>query len=578
MGSNGSPPERGRAAAIARPAAADASAVHAAARPAMRWWGWGEPSHPPLLSARALDSLRARLGATGPPQPPVALAQVRLEDSALSAGAVDELRKLLGADRVSLDREARIRHAAGRGYLDLVRLRRGELEAAPDAVVSVSDARETLALLELCGKRSIAVVPFGGGTSVVGGLAPLRGRHEAVIALDLARVAGVESLDRRSLTVTAGAGMRVATLESALAAEGLTLGHFPQSFEHVSLGGCAATRSAGQASTGYGRFDDLVLGLRLLTPSGEIELPSTPASAAGPDLRQLILGSEGVLGVIDRLTLQVAPRPSSHRYDGLMFADFDAGAEALRQLAQDGAAPTVARLSDRQETEFAFELARPERSHPKRRAASLYLAARGRRQGCLAILGFEGVEAGRVRAAHRHALRIARRHGAITLGRSPGEAWLSSRFAAPYMRDELLTHGVLVETLETASTWSSLGSLKVAVQRAIEGALQRCGTPGVVGCHVSHLYETGASLYFTFLARALLGEEQRQWQAVKEAASEAIVNGGGTITHHHAIGRDHAAYLQREIGAGGIAALAALKAQLDPQEIMNPGKLLPLSG
>ncbi len=579
MGSNGSPSERGRAPAAAAsaafPAKPTAAAGPAAAQPAMRWWGWSEPSHPPLLGARAQHSLRARLGATAPPQPPVALAQVRLEDSALSGSAGEELRKLLGGDRVSLDREARVRHAAGRGYLDLVRLRRGELQGAPDAVVSVGDARETLALLELCGRRSIAVVPFGGGTSVVGGLAPLRGRHEAVIALDLARVVGIESLDRRSLTVTAGAGTRVAALESALAAQGLTLGHFPQSFEHVSLGGCAATRSAGQASTGYGRFEDLVLGLRLLTPSCEVELLPTPASAAGPDLRRLIVGSEGVLGVIDRLTLQIAPRPSSRRYDGLMFADFEGGMEALRQLAQDGVAPAVARLSDEQETQLTFELAG---SSLSRRAASLYLAARGRRQGCLAILGFEGVEAGRVRAERRHALRIAHEHGAIALGRSPGKAWLASRFAAPYMRDELLTHGILVETLETASTWSNLSPLKVAVQRAIEGALQRCGTPPIVGCHVSHLYETGASLYFTFLAQALLGEEQRQWQAVKDAASEAIVEGGGTITHHHAIGRDHAAYLQREIGAGGVAALAALKAQLDPQEIMNPGKLLPLSG
>jgi alkyldihydroxyacetonephosphate synthase len=600
MGCSGSPSERERSSAAPRPATSpmqrpaaaasvdrfaapmptvsSAAERSAGAAPTMRWWGWGDPSHPPLLSARALDGLRERLGATGPPQPPVALEQVRLEGSALSESAVDELRRLLGADRVSLEREARVRHAAGRGYLDLVRLRSGELEGAPDAVLNVSDGRQIPALLDLCAKRSIAVVPFGGGTSVVGGLAPLRGRHDAVIALDLAGLAGIESLDRRSLTVTAGAGMRVAALEAALAAQGLTLGHFPQSFEHVSLGGCAATRSAGQASTGYGRFEDLVLGLRLLTPGGEIELPAVPASAAGPDLRQLIVGSEGVLGVIDRLTLRLAPRPAARHYGGLLFADFEAGAQTLRELAQDGVAPAVARLSDRPETQLTFELARPESPHPKQSAARLYLAARGRREGCLAILGFEGVEAQRVRAAHRHALRIARRHGAISLGRSPGAAWLGSRFAAPYMRDELLTHGVMVETLETATSWANLTALKSSIERAIDAALTWCGTPPIVGCHVSHLYETGASLYFTFLARALLGEEQRQWQAVKDAASEAIVKGGGTITHHHAIGRDHAAYLEREIGAGGVAALAALKAQLDPEGIMNPGKLLPALG
>jgi alkyldihydroxyacetonephosphate synthase len=414
-------------------------------------------------------------------------------------------------------------------------------------------------------------VPFGGGTSVVGGVAPLKGTQHAVIALDLAGLSGMQGIDRESLSVTVAAGMRAATLERQLAGRGLTLGHFPQSFEYVTLGGCAATRSAGQASTGYGRFEDLVLGLRAATPTGSIELRALPASAAGPDLRELMVGSEGTLGVIDRLTLKVAQRPSASIYKGLLFEDFQSGAQTLRKLTQDGAAPAVARLSDRAETELTLRLAG---TGLKRAATQLYFAARRRNEGCLAIVGFEGEEE-QVRRAWRHTRACASDHGAIGLGGGAGEAWLASRFSAPYMRDELLTHGVMVETLETAACWSDLHALKAAVAGAISDALAAVGTPGIVGCHISHLYESGASLYFTFLAAMLRGQEQRQWQSVKDAAGAAILANGGTITHHHAIGRDHRPWLSREIGSTGIAALRAVKEQLDPAGIMNPGKLLP---
>lgn len=560
MGCNGSPPESLPSESL--PA------------PEMRWWGWGDPAHPPLLDAPTIAELRHRLGVTGPPCPPVALAQVRLPESRLGQVARSDLERLLGADGLSVEHAQRVRHAAGRGYLDLVCLRDGQPEGAPDAVARVHDHHQTLALLQLCAKHSIAVVPFGGGTSVVGGVAPLRGRHEAVISLDLAGLGGVELLDRESLCVTAGAGMRAAALERELAGHGLTLGHFPQSFEHVSIGGCAATRSAGQASSGYGRFEDLVLGLRMACPSGPIELPGLPATAAGPDLRQLIVGSEGVLGVIDRLTLRVAPRPPAQLYMGLLFPDFESGASTLRGLAQEGASPTVARLCDQQETQLTMALAG---SGVRQSALRLYLGARRRSHGCLAIFGLEGGQE-HVCRAWRHARLRARAHGAIVLGAAAGQAWLGSRFQAPYMRDELITHGVMVETLETAALWSDLPKLKATVEEAIGQALCSCGTPGIVGCHISHLYPTGASLYFTFLAAALREQSRRQWQAVKEAAGAAILASGGTITHHHAIGRDHARWLEQEIGKGGVEALAALKAQLDPEGIMNPGKLLPAPG
>jgi alkyldihydroxyacetonephosphate synthase len=536
----------------------------------MRWWGWGAPGHAPALDARTLGFLRERLGTTGTPRPPVALASVRLPATRLTAETAADLRAVVGEEGLSEDHGERVLHAAGKGYPDLVRMRAGEPEGAPDAVLYPRSSEQLRALLRACAEASVAVVPFGGGTSVVGGLAPYAGEHAAVVALDLAQMGAVVALDGQSATVTVEAGIRAPALEAHLRSRGLTLGHFPQSFEYVSLGGCAATRSAGQASTGYGAIEELVLGLRMVAPAGNFDLAPIPASAAGPDLRQLLVGSEGTLGVISELSLRVRQAPSRCVYEGVFFADFDTGAAALRELARERVLPDIARLSDEQETATSLLLAG---GGPKARLGGAYLTARGVRGGALAILGFEGTEhdvefrRARVRALMRpfHAVRV---------GRSPGEAWLAGRFAAPYLRDELLTHGVMVETLETAGSWSRLRALYGDVRDAIARALAAGGTPGMVMCHISHVYESGASLYFTFLARQREGQELAQWQTVKDAASAAILAAGGTITHHHAVGRDHAPYLPQEVGKAGVEALRAVKAELDPTGIMNPGKLL----
>jgi alkyldihydroxyacetonephosphate synthase len=538
----------------------------------MRWWGWGDPEQPPGLPEHALAFLRETVGVADCPRPPVALEHVRVAPSALSERTAGALRAIVGADGVQDDHDERVRHAAGKGYPDLVRLRAGTPVGAPDAVVMPADHAQVRAVLELCARDSLAVVPFGGGTSVVGGVEPLRGEHAAVIALDTRQMGAVLGLDRESLTVAVQGGMRGPALERELAAHGLTLGHFPQSFEYVSLGGCAATRSAGQASTGYGSIAKMVLGLRLAAPIGEIALAAGPASAAGPDLRELVVGSEGTLGVISELSLRVRAAPTERVYEGVFFETFAAGVQALRTLAQADAAPAVARLSDEAETRMSLALAGS--GGVKGRLGRAYLGARGYREGCLAILGFEGA-ADDVAHRRRRALELVRVHGGLKVGRSPGEAWSKARFSAPYLRDELLTHGVMVETLETATCWSNVQALHREVARAIAEALDACGTEGLVMCHVSHLYETGASLYFTFLARQLQDDEIGQWRAVKRAASRAIVEHGGTITHHHAVGRDHAPWMEREVGAEGVAALRALKRELDPAGIMNPGKLLP---
>jgi alkyldihydroxyacetonephosphate synthase len=537
----------------------------------MRWWGWGADGHSPGLPAHALRFLAETLDITPRPSSPVALSRVALAASAIPSQTLSQLRAIVGEDAVRDDHAERVLHAAGKGYPDLVRLRAGTPDGAPDVVVLPSGAGEVAELLALCARESLAVVPFGGGTSVVGGVAPLAGSHRGVVSLDTARLAGVVELDRESRTVTVGAGLRAPALERELARHGLTLGHFPQSFEYVSLGGCAATRSAGQASSGYGAIERMIVGLRMTAPAGELALAPQPASAAGPSLRQVLVGSEGTLGVISELALRVRDAPRLRVYEGVFFEDFATGVEALRDLAQDGAIPDVARLSDEAETRMSLALAGT--GGVKGALGRLYLGARGYRDGCVAIVGFEGDERS-VRARRRRALALVRKRGGLGVGRSPGEAWQHGRFAAPYLRDELLTHGVMVETLETATQWSNLRRLHRAVGEAIARALAAGGTPGLVMCHVSHLYETGASLYFTFVARQSEDDPIGQWRSVKDAASAAIVAGGGTITHHHAVGRDHAPWMRQEVGETGLAALRALKAELDPAGVMNPGKLI----
>jgi alkyldihydroxyacetonephosphate synthase len=538
----------------------------------MRWWGWGDPQHPPMLGSKALRLLRQQVGVSEQPRPPVALASVRLAPGRLPEQLRDELAGILPAGSICTDHAQRVRHAAGKGYPDLVRLRAGEPNASPDAVLYPAGPDELRAVLAACERSSVAVVPFGGGTSVVGGVEPLRGDHEAVVALDIGQMAQLGRLDRDSLTVTAGAGMRVIALERSLNDRGFTLGHFPQSYEYVSLGGCAATRSAGQSSTGYGRFEDMVEGLSLIAPTGTLTLPAFPASAAGPDLRQLVIGSEGTLGVISELNLRVRAKPEHELYEAVFFEGFHSGCEALRELAQAHTAPAVVRLSDTAETAMSLGLAGAS-GGLKQKLGGAYLTLRGYSAGALAVFGFHGSTEG-VEQQRREVKRVARRHGGLNVGGSPGRAWAAQRFSAPYLRDELLTHGVMVETLESATHWSNLHRLHGDVSAAISSELQRMGTPGLVMCHVSHLYETGASLYFTFLARQREGAEIEQWTALKHAASQAVKQAGGTITHHHAVGRDHIPWMDAEIGEQGLRALWAMKDELDPAGIMNPGKLL----
>ena len=534
-------------------------------------WGWGEPGAGPGLPDHAAGLLREWLGVSGAVvSAPVAFAEARLRAPVVAGELRSALERAVGAAHVRDDRAIRVLRAAGKSYLDLIAMRAGACEDAPDVVVAPGDHGQVEAVLLACARAGAAVIPFGGGTSVVGGVAPERGRFATAVSLDLGRLDAVLDVDARSRVARVQAGLRLPELDHALGAHGLRLGHLPQSYEWATVGGCAATRSAGQASTGFGRFDALVAAARCATPAGELATLATPGSAAGPDLLALVLGSEGALGVITELALRVRPVASEQRYEAWLVRSFAEGSEALRALAQADLAPDVVRLSDEDETRMTLALAGE--GGWLRLAGGAALRALRYRPGCVLVTGWEGTAGGvaRRRAPAARALRSA---GALPLGRRPGEAWRAARFAAPHLRDALLDRGVLVETLETATTWSGLAGLHRAVRDALSTAL--AATPPLVGCHVSHLYPDGASLYFTVLARQDSGDPAGQWSAAKRAAGDAIAAAGATITHHHAIGRDHVPWLEAEDGALGIELLRAVKQRCDPAGIMNPGKLLP---
>jgi alkyldihydroxyacetonephosphate synthase len=547
-----------------------------------RWYGWGLESVTFDLEHRPnfWPFLEQRLGIShARHHRPVDLESVPLREPRLDADTLERLRAIAGAEGVSTARRERVTHSMGMSYPDCVRLRQGVIPTPPDAVVFPESAEQVASVLRLAEERHLTVVPFGGGSSVVGGVEPEEPEGCAgVLSLDLRRIDRVIAVDPLSRTATIEAGMYGPALEDALNVHGFTLGHFPQSFEFSTLGGWIAARSAGQKSTRYGKIEEMVVALEIVTPRGLIHTAAVPASAAGPSLKQVYAGSEGTLGVITQATLRVHPLPQAHGALGVIFRDFASGATAVRETVQAEVLPAMLRLSDEDETASSNAL----RAAPVNALRGLVERAGlgfARRlgysldAGCLLLAACEGSRD--EVAAQRRAIQAAvRRNHGFSLGAAPVHAWERERFYTPYLRDTLLDHGVLIETLETATLWDNLLTLHTAVKRAIAGALTGQGGRALVLCHISHVYRDGASLYFTFLAPQTEGAELEQWLAVKQAALETIVTHGGTISHHHGVGHDHRAYLAREIGAPGLAALRAVKHELDPAGVMNPGKVM----
>jgi alkyldihydroxyacetonephosphate synthase len=465
-------------------------------------------------------------------------------------------------------------HARGQGLTDLLRLRSGSVPATPDGVARPQDGHEVAAMLEGCAAAGIQVIPWGGGTSVTGGVNVVPGDRPTV-TLDLERLSGLEGLDPKSGLATFGAGTSGPALEGALGEHGLTLGHFPQSWELSTLGGWIATRASGQESLGYGGIEALVAGLDLVAPAGRLELPPLPASAAGPDLRQLVLGSEGRLGVVTSATVRVHPRPEQLEIEAAILPSWEAGIEGARRLTQERIPLTLLRLSDETETEVAMTVGLAGHAwmaHLLHR----WLALRGiKGGGCLMLLGAAGGPR-ETQVALRRARALLRTQGGVALGSRPGRQWIADRFRHPYLRDGLLDRGIATDTLETAAPWTALPAVYRAIRRALASALATDDESVAVLCHLSHPYPDGASLYFTFFFRCAADVDLaiERWGALKRAATAAIVGAGATLSHHHGVGCWHAPWLAEEIGSGGVRLLAAVADAFDPQRVLNPTVLL----
>jgi alkyldihydroxyacetonephosphate synthase len=549
-------------------------------RLALRWNGWGPVDTPdPLYGREGIwpwFAERLRCGAL-PHTPSIAIEDVVLAPSRITPAVHRTLAAIVGETNLATSPRARIAAALGRSYIDLVRLRGGDLGAAPDLVLAPGSAAEVLAVLQAADRAGLALVPRGGGSSVVGGVTAKTDPRPSIV-VDLCRLDQILAIDEISMTARLQPGAFGPALEAGLNARGFTLGHFPQSFEHSTLGGWIAHRGSGQQSLLYGRAEDWFVAATLATPRGFWHTESFPASAAGPRLGDLVVGSEGTLGIITEATVRLRRQPPLRDYRGYLLPSFVAGADAVRALAQGTLRPAMARLSDEDESEFYASFRKLGRAPGiKDKLTDAYLAWRGvPGRFALLVLGFEG-EAGLVKFTRREAERHVRLAGGIAVGASPGRSWYAGRFHGPHLRDPLLDRGLGVDTLETATSWSNFAALHAAVRSALAEAIAEvCPRPGVrplVMGHLSHSYPDGASLYFTFVWPRDLAQPAVEWHAIKSAVSDAITRHGGTISHHHGIGTDHAPWLAAEKGPIAMDLLRAVKTTLDPNRTLNPGKL-----
>jgi alkyldihydroxyacetonephosphate synthase len=528
-----------------------------------RLGGWGFEGEVFLPSTQLLAWLAERVGPAEHPVPGAAAAPP--ETSPRELGALPAT--------VSIDPFDRLGHARGQGLADVLRLRSGLVPALPDGVCRPADAAEVESVLRTCAARDICVIPWGGGTSVTGGVNVVAG-DAPILTLDLERLGGCSGLDPVSNLATFGPGTNGPGVETALARHDLTLGHFPQSWELATVGGWVATRSSGQESLGYGRIEDMVAGLELVAPNGRLRIPTGPASAAGPDLARLVMGSEGRFGVITEVTLRVRRRPSRTVVAGALLPDLEHGLATVRDLVQEDVPLTLVRLSDAPETQVAMAVGLGKSAAAPFVERVLELRGLGA-EACLMLFGAAG-DRRSVADCLRRARRIVRSHRGVSLGKRPGKHWLQDRFRHPYLRESLLDLGYATDTLETAATWSSAAGLRETVVAAISDVLADQDERVAVLCHVSHPYPDGASLYFTFFFRCASSSEETisRWAAIKRAATAQLAASRATLSHHHGIGQWHAPWLEAEIGSDGVAVINAAAKWLDPGGIMNPRVLL----
>ena len=548
----------------------------------MKWWGWGhedvtfddstKPELWPYLKRElGVDEIRW--------EKPVAFEDVTLPEQKKNEAFLAAIQAGLGDGQVVDDKKSRLVHAAGKSFRDLWLMRHGQVQFAPDCVVYPDTEEDVALVVRAAHEHGVVLVPFGGGSNIAGCLVPSDRGGRMVVSLDMCRMHRVLEVDRYSLTARIQPGVYGQHLEDQLAEHGVTLGHFPDSFLHSTLGGWVATRSAGMQSDIYGKIEDMVISLRMVTPSGTIITRTVPKSSNGIDIKHLCIGSEGILGVITEVVVQVHHKPEKEDWYGWLFPDFKSGLDAIHECHRGDCMPTVTRLNDPKKTALSFAFKHPKTGIKDKiaKAFKWYIGNVKKidfNQCCLMVVKYEGTSQAFNRIKNR-VTAIYKKHRGVCLGAEPGRSFAKVKFDFPHLRDYVMDRSIMADVSETATTWDNLRTLHESGLADVEQAIKDTGVDAWVGCHLSHSYRTGASLYFTFGCLQREGREIEQYLYVKKAAEDAFMKNGGTLSHHHAVGTEHLPWVEEDLSPTGLKAVKALKAGLDPNDIMNPGKIIP---
>ena len=549
----------------------------------MKWWGWGEEgvsfTHTDKPALAPFIRLHLGLDVEAETSRPVALDELRIPDSSLEPSLRSALESAVGSERVSTDPLDRVVHARGKCLRDLVRHRRGELGRVPDVVVRPDDEDEVAAVLRAALDADAVLIPFGGGTNISGSLEAPESETRTVVSVDMGLMDRVLEIDDESRLARVQAGVLGPRLEEQLNARGWTVGHFPDSFTHSTLGGWIATRSSGMQSDKYGDVADLTRAVRVVTPSGILATRPVPHTSTGPSVREMVLGSEGRLGIITEATVHVHRVPERRTILGYLFPSWPEALAAMREISESEASPSVTRVSDVAETRFSFATRKEPSLLDRLKSKGLQTYLERRRNFdleamCLSFIGYEGTK-DHVAAQRKLVGKIVSRHGGLSVGSGPGELYDQKKFDTPYIRDYLLDRGAPGDVSETSAPWSALSTLYDNVTEAAQRAFDELGVRGYIMCHLSHSYHAGACLYFTFAFKPSGRRDVlEEYDVVKDAIQQTFVDSGATLSHHHAVGTEHAKWLEQDISGPGVAMLRSLFDGVDPGANLNPGKIV----
>ncbi len=548
----------------------------------MKWWGWGvegvgfhyedKPAIPAFLQ------MAVGVDVTTDPVPPMRLEDLPVPEPKISDELRQRLTATVGSPNLHEDAHDRIVHTYGKSIRDLLRLRAADIPRVPDVVVYPADEDQVQQIVDAAVAADAVIIPFGGGSNISGSLEAPAKESRTVVSVDLGRLNRVLDIDEESGLARIQAGTLGPDLEAQLGAKGWTLGHFPDSFTHSTLGGWVATRSSGMQSDKYGDIADIARGLRVVLPGRKIVLRPLPSTSTGPSVREMILGSEGRLGVITEVTVQVHRIPANRDILGYLFPSWDAGLAAMHEIARSDAHPSVTRVSDAKETQFSFATRKKSSGFSVSSLVSKGLMKVLERRGwdlkaiCLSFVGYEGGKA-HVERQKSIVRSIVSKHGGIVAGKGPGALYDQKKFDTPYIRDFLLDRGAAADVSETAAPWSRLAAMYTNTVAAATKAYEELGVHGWVMCHLSHSYHSGACLYFTFAFKHDGIDPLKQYDVVKSAIQQSFIDNGGTLSHHHAVGVEHAPWLRQDISDGGAELMSGLFDTVDPGRNLNPGKI-----